>query len=330
MFIELALSPKNRKQKFLTEMEGALPWGTLLSICKKKWKTSKNGRPKYELEMMLKVYFLQQWYCLGDPTVEAEIYDSIAFRLFLGINDLGEGIPDESTILRFRRFLEDHKLPEKFLQKTVKVLKASGHILKRGTIVDATIIKASSSTKNKAKSRDPEMNSTQKNNNYYFGMKQHIGVDADKGLIHTLESTTAKVHDSQKLEDCLHGEETIISGDKAYGSKELKQKCRNEGKTYLITDKRARRRKPKDITEEAWSILKKVPTQLSASQKKKNKNISSVRSKVEHPFRIIKHLWGHRNVRYKGILKNNLQWNTLAMLSNFYMIAKNQVFLPTG
>lgn len=326
MFIELAASSKNRKQRFLEEMEKSLPWGTLLAICRKKWKEERYGRNKYPLELMLKIYFLQQWYCLGDPTVEAEIYDSIAFRIFLGINDLGESIPDESTILRFRRFLEENKLQEKFLKKTTSLLQDQGHILRKGTIVDATIIKSSSSTKNKEKKRDPEMSSTRKNNNYHFGMKHHIGVDSEKGLIHSLESTTAKDSDISKLEDCLHGAEEIISGDKAYGTIERKQKMRKEGKIYLITEKKLKRRKPQNISKTKWEKLKNTPVQLSEKQKKKNKKISRIRGKVEHPFRIIKDLWGHSKCRYKGILKNNLQWNTLAMLSNFYMVSKNRCF----
>jgi len=257
---------------------------------------------------MLKVYFLQQWYCLGDPTVEAEIYDSIAFRNFLGIDHLGKSIPDETSVLRFRRFLEDHNLQEDFLSKTNEILEKDGHLLKRGTIVDATLIKSSSSTKNKAKKRDPEMSSTKKNNNFHFGMKQHIGVDIEKGMIHTVKSTTAKTHDIKMLNDCLHGEEKVVSGDKAYGTKAYKKELRKSGKKYLITDKAARN------------------TKLSSSQKKQNKKISRVRGKVEHPFRVIKYLWGHARARYKGLRKNELQWNTLAMLNNFYMLTKNKCF----
>ena len=326
MFIELAGSEKNRKQKFLEEMEECIPWEFLEEILNEYWKESKNGRKKYPLRKMLKIYFLQQWYNLGDPTVEAEIYDSIAFRRFLGINDFGEGIPDETSILRFRRFLEENNLQKELFNGTKNLLSSEGYILKKGTIVDATIIRASSSTKNKEKKRDPEMSSTRKNNNFYFGMKHHIGVDSEKGLIHSLESTTARSHDINSLGDCLHGEEQIISGDKAYGTQELKKKMREEGKIYLITDKTTRRRKPKNISNEEWKKLKKVKTKLSASQKKRNNKISRVRGKVEHPFWVIKHLWGHYKCRYKGIQKNNLQWNVLAMLSNFYMIAKCQRF----
>lgn len=326
MWLELAASAKNRKQKFLEEMEKTLPWVTLLAQCRKHYKESEMGRPKTEIELLLKIYFLQQWYNLGDPTVEAEIHDSIAFRRFLHI-DLVENVPDESTICRFRHFLEKHRLQEKFFRKTVGILEEKGLLLKRGTIVDATIIHASGSTKNKDKKRDPEMSSTRKNNNYHFGMKEHIGVDMDSGLIHTIEATTAKGHDIEKLEDCLHGYEKVVSGDKAYGTKERKQQMRKEGKIYLITDKTNRRRKPDNISEEKWEKLKKISSKLSTKQKMRNKKISSVRSKVEHPFGIIKNLWKHRTVKYKGLLKNHLQWNILAMLSNFYMLRK--IPIPT-
>lgn len=308
MWIAIASSDKNRKQKFLEEMEEALPWGTLLAMCRRHYQEGEMGRPKTGLELLLKIYFLQQWYNLGDPTVEAEIHDSIAFRTFLGI-DIGGEIPDESTICRFRHFLEAHKLPEKFFRKTVKILKEKGQILRRGTIVDATIIQASGSTKNKEKKRDEEMSSTKKNNTYHFGMKEHIGTDLDSGLIHSIEATTAKVHDSKKMDDCLHGEEDIVSGDRAYADKERKRKMRAAGKIYLIIEKATRSKK------------------LSPKQQKKNRKIAAVRSKGEHPFGIIKNLWKHRSVRYKGIFKNHMQWNTLALLANFYMLRKTPLFV---
>ena len=326
MFIDLAGHSKNRKQKFLEEMNDAIPWEFITSVISQYWEESKLGRKKYPLLKMLKIHCLQQWYDLGDPTVEAEIYDSIAFRRFLGINDFGDDIPDETSILRFRRFLEKHDLQKEIFNGTKDLLASEGHLLKKGTIVDATIIRASSSTKNKERKRDPEMSSTRKNNNFYFGAKQHIGVDTEKGLIHSIETTTAKVHDSKMLKKCLHGEEVIISGDKAYGSKELKKEMRKNGQIYLVTEKPTRRRKPRDITQEKWDILKGVKSKLSNTQKNKNNKISRVRGKVEHPFLVIKHLWGHTKCRYKGLLKNNLQWNFLAMLSNFYMISRGKRF----
>jgi len=325
MWLELAADAKNRKQKFLEEMESSLPWGTLFAMCRKHYSESDTGRPKTDIELLLKIYFLQQWYNLGDPTVEAEIYDSIAFRRFLKI-DLIENVPDESTICRFRHFLEEHKLPEKFFRRTARILEEKGLILKRGTIVDATIVHASGSTKNKERKRDPEMSSTRKNNNYHFGMKEHIGVDSESGLTHTIEATTGKDSDISKLEDCLHGYEDIVCGDKAYGTQERKKKMREQGKTYLITEKKPLRRKPKDISKEDWEKIKKVPMKLSQKKTKRNKKISSVRSKVEHPFGIIKNLWKHKTVHYKGIFKNHMQWNTLAMLANFYKLRKTDAF----
>lgn len=307
MWLELASSAKNRKQKFLEEMEGCIPWEVLIEKCKEYYQESSMGRPKTDIELLLKIYFLQQWYNLGDPSVEAEIHDSIAFRRFLKI-DLVENVPDETTICRFRHFLEAHKLQEKLFRKTVGILETKGLILKKGTIVDATILKASGSTKNKGKKRDPEMSSTKKNNNYHFGMKEHIGVDIGSNIIHTIEATTAKVADIEKLEDCLHGDEEIVSGDKAYGTKARKQAMRKAGKIYLIIDKATCRKK------------------LSSQQRRKNRKISSVRSMVEHPFGIIKNLWKHTHVRYKGIFKNAMQWNTLAMLANFYTLRKIPIF----
>lgn len=303
MFIDLAGHDKNRKQQFLEEMEREIPWEYLAEEIGKYWEESKIGRKKYPLIKMIKIHCLQQWYNLGDPTVEAELYDSIAFRRFVGINDFGEDIPDETSILRFRRFLEKHELQKELFEGTKRLLANQGALLREGTIVDATIVKASSSTKNKEKKRDPEMSSTRKNNNYYFGAKQHIGVDISSGLIHCIETTTAKTADIKMLDTCLHGEEKIISGDKAYGTKAMKKQMRKEGKIYMITEKRP----PKK--------------QLSHKKKKWNKKVSRVRGKVEHPFGIIKNLWGHRSCRYKGLHKNNLQWNFLAMLSNFYMLA---------
>lgn len=312
MFIELAGHDKNRKQRFLEEMEREMPWDFIEEEISKYWSESKYGRKKYPLKKMLKIHCLQQWYGLGDPTVEAELYDSIAFRRFVGINDFGDEIPDETSILRFRRFLEEHELQKEIFEGTKRLLAAQGALLKEGTIVDATIIKASSSTKNKEKKRDPEMSSTRKNNNYFFGAKQHIGVDIHSGLIHSIETTTARVHDSKMLEQCLHGEEQIISGDKAYGNKALKKKMRKEGKVYMITEKKVRGRS------------------LSPKQKKWNNKISRVRGKVEHAFGIIKNLWKHRTCRYKGLKKNNLQWNFLATLANFYMVARYKRFRVSG
>jgi len=301
MFIELAKSEKNKKQKFLENMEKTIPWEMMKEIISpyyyKKSKTGQ-GRAKTDLELMLRIYLLQQWFGLSDPAMESAIYDSIAFKIFLKI-DFIENAPDETTILNFRHFLEQNKLQEKILETSNKLFEERGLLLKKGTIVDATIVKASSSTKNKEKKRDPEMSSTRKNNNYYFGMKIHVGVDVDSGIVHTVKGTTAKISDKEMMKECLHGEEKALFGDKGYIGKKEKIEWRKANKF--------------------WGILDKATTtkKLSSSQKKRNKKLSSVRAKVEHFFLPTKRFWGHAKTRYRGIEKNTCQWIMLAVLFNF-------------
>jgi len=309
---------KTKRQIFLEEMEQAIPWGTFSEILTKYYKkTSTVGRPKKELILMLKFYFLQQWYNLGDREVEEFVADSKAFRDFTGLEmipmdngDFFVDCPDETTILRFRHFLEKSELQEKLFKKVNKIFKEKGYIHKEGTIIDSTIIKASSSTKNKDKKRDLEMKSTKKNNNFFFGAKSHIGVDAISGLIHSFKFTSANVSDKTMLYDCLHGKETYLFADKGYIGKEDKKKWRAQDKYWGILDKGSKHRK------------------LSKSQEKRNKQLSSVRSKVEHPFKTIKHQWGHKQVRYKGLIKNKAQWFALCMLHNIYKIRKELIVNP--
>ncbi len=309
---------KTKRQIFLEEMEQSIPWGTVSEILNKYYKkVSTVGRPKKELVLMLKFYFLQQWYNLGDREVEEFVADSKAFRDFTGLElipldngDFFVDCPDETTILRFRHFLEESKLQEKLFDRVNKIFKEKGYIHKEGTIVDSTIIKASSSTKNKDKKRDKDMKSTKKNNNFFFGAKSHIGVDAISGLIHSLQITSANISDKTMLYDCLHGKEVYLFGDKGYIGKEDKRKWREQGKLWYILDKGSKRKK------------------LSKSQEKRNKQLSSVRSKVEHPFKTIKHQWGHCKVRYKGLAKNKAQWFILCMLHNIYKVRKELIGNP--
>jgi IS5 family transposase len=309
---------KTKRQIFLEEMEKAIPWGTFSEILNKHYKkTSATGRPKKELILMLKFYFLQQWYNLGDREVEEFVADSKAFRDFTGLDmipldngDFFVDCPDETTILRFRHFLEKSELQEKLFNRVNKIFKDKGYIHKEGTIVDSTIIKASSSTKNKDKKRDKDMKSTKKNNNFFFGAKSHIGVDAISGLIHSLEFTSANVSDKSMLFNCLHGKEKYLFGDKGYIGKEDKKQWRKQGKIWCILDKGTKSKK------------------LSKSQEKRNKKLSSVRSKVEHPFKIIKHQWKHKQVRYKGLTKNKTQWFILCMLHNIYKMRKKLIINP--
>lgn len=258
---------------------------------------------------MLKIHFLQQWYGLSDPGIEEAIYDRNSFQKFLEIDLLSYAVPDETTILNFRHLLEEHGL-QKILFKAVKRhLEDKNMTIKNGTIVDATIVAASSSTKNNEKKRDPEMSSTKKGDKWHFGMKAHIGVDSKIGIVHTLETSTAKVHDSVVMEELLHGEEKAVFGDKGYANNEAKKQAREKGIFWGILDK-ARRNQA-----------------LSSSQQKKNKKLSRVRAIVEHPFQVIKCQWKYTKVRYKGLLKNTLQLYTLFALYNLFKMRRNLIQL---
>lgn len=292
--------------KFFEEMDKAIPWEKILKEIKKYYQASSTGRPKTELELLFRIYCLQKWFNLSDPGVEEAIYDRASFQKFLDINPSVDNIPDETTILNFRHFLEKHKLQETMLKVVNEELKNKGFLLERGTITDATLIKAPSSTKNEEQKRDPEMSSTKKNNNHTFGMKIHFGVDAESGLVHSMIGTTAKVSDSEKFEELLHGKEQAVFGDRAYASDERKRKMKKAGIYYGIKDKRKRKNNQ--------------TLELSNSQKRKHKKTGSIRAKVEHLFLTIKHLWGHAKARYKGLEKNIQEWFGLAALANIHRV----------
>lgn len=253
---------------------------------------------------MLKIICLQQWYGLSDPGVEEAIYDRNSFQKFLQLDLLTHTVPDETTILNFRHCLEKHGLFAELFAAINAHIESKGFLMKRGTLVDATLIAAPSSTKNKDKKRDPEMHSTKKGNNYHFGMKAHIGVDVDTGLVHSMAASAANVHDNKKLDDLLHGEEQLIGGDKGYASQERKRDTRESGIAYAILDKANRGHK------------------LSSSQNKRNHKLASLRAKVEHPFQIIKCQWGYRKTRYRGIAKNKGQLHLLFALANLFKVRK--------
>lgn len=282
------LTKRTRADVFLEEMGRVVPWAELA-----------------EVELLLRLMCLQLWYNLSDPGVEDAVHDRLSFQRFLGLDPLQQKVPDETTVLHFRHLLEKHGLAEAIFAKVNAGLAAQGLLLKTGTIVDATILSAPSSTKNREGKRDPQMSSAQKNGDWHFGMKAHIGVDAQSGLVHTVKTTTASVHDSQVFTELTHGEKTVIAGDSAYANQLLKANCRQSGLVYLIHDK-GTRAKP-----------------LSARQHHRNRQKSSLRSKVEFPFRIIKRLWGHACVRYRGLLKNTARLLLLFALSNLYQVRKN-------
>lgn len=301
-FLSIAHNKQLRKERFLHEMDSIIPWNDIFNAIEPFYIDQHMGRKRKELKMMLRIYFLQQWFDLSDPEAEQEIYDRCSFQKFLEIDLLSDAVPDETTILNFRHLLEEHNLQERFLGIVNALLEKKGFLMKKGTIVDATLIAAPSSTKNREGKRDPEMHQTKKGNQWYFGMKGHIGVDVDSGVVHSVKGTAANVHDRQKLSALLHGEEAAIFGDQGYSSDKDKGICRRYGLVHWKVNERRKRNHP-----------------LSAKQRKKNRKLSSIRAKVEHPFRIIKDQWGHRKVRYRGIRKNTLQLHTLFALANLYM-----------
>lgn len=294
-----------RRERFLAEMEQVVPWAQLCGLIEPVYpKPQGAGRRPIGLERMLRIYFMQQWFNLSDPGVEEALYDSRAMRRFVGI-DLGrEPAPDETTVCKFRHLLEAHELGPEVFHVVAEHLQRRGVKISTGTIVDATIISAPSSTKNKAKQRDPEMHQTKKGNQWYFGMKGHVGVDSKTKLIHSVVATAANVHDSQVLEDLLHGEETRVWGDSAYtGQREVLARCAPGAKDF--TNKKAHRYRP-----------------LSEQDRARNRTKSKVRAKVEHPLLVIKRIFGFRKVRYRGLDKNAHRLFVTCALANLFMARK--------
>ncbi|OWV39199.1 IS5 family transposase [Mameliella alba] len=297
---------QTRREKFLAEMEEVVPWTRLLALIEQHYpkRGAGGGRPPMPLETMMRVYFLQQWYALSDPMAEEMLYDSDAMRRFAGIELGDDRIPDETTILNFRHLLEKHALTERLFVEVNKHLADQGITLRSGTLVDATIIDAPSSTKNEAKARDPEMSSTKKGNDWYFGMKSHVGVDADSGIVHSLETTTTKVHDSQVWEDLLHGRETSVWADKGYVSAAREAAFSGPGKF--------------------WGVMRKAPKggALDPIDVDINRIIAMVRARVEHPFRVLKRQFGYRKTRYRGLGKNRAHLFTLFALGNLFLVRR--------
>lgn len=300
-----------RRDQFLAEMDQIIPWRELCKVIKPFYPKPKGaGRRPIGLERMLRIHFLQHWFNLSDPAVEEALYDSRAMRRFVGI-DLGrEPAPDETTVCNFRHLLEAHNLGDQLFALINEYLQDNGLKVNTGTIVDATIIDAPSSTKNKDKARDPEMHQTRKGNQWYFGMKGHIGVDSQSKLIHSVAATAANVHDSQLLGDLLHGDETRVWGDSAYmGQGDEIRKHAPGAKDF--TNQKGCRNRP-----------------LSDEEKARNKTKSKVRAKVEHPFLILKRVFGFNKVRYRGLDKNANRLFVACGLVNLYM-ARRRLLQPT-
>jgi IS5 family transposase len=293
---------QTRREKFLAEMNQVVPWSRWLALIEPHYPKAGLGRRPMPLERMLRIHLLQQWFNLSDPAMEEMLIDSESMRRFAGINLMDDPVPDETTILKFRHLLEKHRLTEQLFREVGLLLTERGLLLHQGTIVDATIISAPPSTKNRERQRDPEMSQTKKGNTWHFGMKAHIGVDLDSGLVHTLVTTTAKESEQNVLPELLHGAEDEVLGDRGYGSKLDRALAREAGIT-LWTAHRTTRGK-----------------ELTLQQELENKVIASLRAVVEFPFRVIKRQWGHAMVRYRGLAKNTAQLHTLFALANLYQV----------
>jgi len=297
---------KTRREQFLAEMDQVVPWARLYALIEPSYPKASpaGGRPPLPLERMFRVYCLQQWYNLSDPGAEEALYDSITMRRFAGVSTDADIIPDETSILNFRRLLEKHQLTERLLAQINAHLAERGLLVGKGTIVDATIIDAPSSTKNAKKKRDPQMHQTRKGKQWYFGMKVHTGVDTDSGLVHTVRGTAANVADVNVLGELLHGGEESLHGDSAYHSKELKAQAEVAGIEFNV-NQRGTKHRP-----------------LTKAQRARNRRLSRVRATVEHPFLVVKRLWGHAKVRYRGIRKNLAQMHTLFALANLFRVRR--------
>ncbi|MFZ3287570.1 MAG: IS5 family transposase [Telluria sp.] len=290
-----------RRDVFLDTMHQIVPWSALCALIEPHYPKRGNGRPPIGLERMLRIHFLQHWFNLADFACEEALYDSASLRRFAGI-DLGcEAVPDATTLLKFRHLLEEHKLGEQLFAEVGRILQDSGMTLKTGTIVDATIINAPSSTKNADKQRDPEMHQTRKGKQWYFGMKLHIGVDSQSGLAHSAVVTPANVHDKHPLPELLHGQEQRVYGDSAYASQ----------KTLI----RSKAPKAKDFTNQRT----KKGGEVDEVKRGKNRNKSKIRARVEHVFGVVKRLWGFTKVRYRGLAKNATRAFTALALANIYL-----------
>jgi transposase, IS5 family len=298
-----------RRERFLAEMDAVIPWPRLLRLIEPHYPKAGNGRQPLGLEKMLRSYFLQQWFNLSDPQAEDAIYDSESMRRFARVELGDEVVPDESTILRFRHLLEQHGLTQAIFDSITGLLEERRLLLRAGTIVDATIIAAPSSTKNASATRDPEMKQTHKGRNWHFGMKLHIGTDK-RGIVHTVRATAANVAAITQLPELLHGQERELFGDQAYWKEDDREFLEEWGVRYRI-NRRPTSQRP---LSEHWRMI--------------NRARSRTRARGEHAFRVVKHLWGFAKVRYRGLAKNLARALTMFALANLYQVRRQ--LLPAG
>jgi transposase, IS5 family len=300
---------QTRKELFLIEMDRVVPWKGLIALIEPHYPKGEGGRPSYPLMAMLRVHLMQNWFGYSDPAMEESLYETTILRQFAGLSL--ERIPDETTILNFRRVLEKNELAAGILAVINGYLGDRGLSLRQGTIVDATLINAPSSTKNKEGKRDPEMHQTKKGQQYYFGMKAHIGVDVDSGLVHSVVGTAANVSDISQVDQLLHGEENMVGADAGYTG--VEKRPEHDGRK-VIWQVAARRSTYKKLDKNSV---------LYTAKRKIEKAKAQVRAKVEHPFRVIKRQFGYTKVRFRGLMKNTAQLVTLFALSNLWMARRH-------
>ncbi len=299
-------SKRTRKREFLDEMNRVVPWSDLVALVAPFAPEGRRGRPPFAVETMLRLHFMQQWFGLSDPAMEEALHDVPLYREFAGLDNWTTRLPDESTILRFRHLLEKHKLAAQILALINDMLRDKGLMLRAGTVVDATLIAAPSSTKNTGGQRDPEMHQTKKGNQWHFGMKAHIGADAESGLVHTVRGTAANVNDVVEANSLLHGDETDAFGDAGYQGAHKRANA-SPGVTWHVAMRPGKRA----------ALDKSKPLGAMINEVERIK--ASIRAKVEHPFRVIKRQFGFVKVRYRGLKKNTAQLTTLFALSNLWM-----------
>ncbi|WP_431261527.1 IS5 family transposase [Roseateles chitinivorans] len=299
---------KTRKREFLEEMEHVVPWGVLVQVVDPYYPKAKTGRPPFPVETMLRIHYLQQWFGLSDPAMEEALHDVPLYREFARLEGATDRLPDETTILRFRHLLEKHNLAVDMLRVVNDLLGYKGLMLRSGTAIDATLIAAPSSTKNIEGERYPEMKQSKKGNNYYFGMKAHIGVDAASGLVHTVVTTSGNVSDINMAGALLHGDEEAAFGGAGYQG--VHKRPEAAGPTWHVAMRPGKRRLLNPFIE----------PDFVAERAEKMK--ASIRAKVEHPFRVLKRQFGFTKVRYRGLFKNTSQIVTLFALSNLWMARK--------
>lgn len=292
---------QTRRERFLSEMDRVIPWRRLIELIEPVYPKGSQGRRPIGVETMLRIYLLQQWFDLSDPAAEDALYDSESMRRFVGIDLTHDVVPDESTILRFRHLLVEHNITEAIFAAVNDYLVERGLLVRSGTIVDATIIAAPSSTKNAKGERDPEMRQTKKGSNWHFGMKVHVGTDK-RGVVHSLTGTDAAAADITKMADLLHGQEREIYGDQAYWKEADREHFRAAGVRYRV-NRRRNRHHP-----------------LTEHERKINRSRSRVRARGEHAFRVVKQLWGFTKVRYRGLVKNIARAFTMFAMANLYMV----------